>query len=250
MLTRSLCCFKGLTPESEQRLWRRGCCSWRHLGFMAEREFSMRKAAMLIEQVPVFELALASRCADFFIGRLPCGYRMRILPEFREEVAYLDIETDEMSKASAITVIGVLWRGNLHTFVRGKNLADFIKIWVSLDIVVTFNGARFDLPLIMREFRFTTCPPHIDLMDEARHWGLAGGLKQIEKQLGIVRAENETGMGIDAVRLWEKYSRIGDSSALEKLVLYNARDVRSLPKLAEHVLWLSCQNYPRPGSGV
>lgn len=246
MLTQSLCCFKGLTPESEERLWSRGCLSWRHLGFMAEREFSLRKRALLLEQLPAFDAALESRCADFFVGRLPCGHRMRILPEFREEVAYLDIETDGMGSDAVITLIGLWWRGALHTFVRGRNLADFIKVWSRLGVVATFNGARFDLPVIMREFGFTTRPPQIDLMDEARHWGLAGGLKQIERRLGIARTEEESGSGLEAVLLWDEYVRHGDGRALEKLVAYNARDVLSLPKLAHHVLRQSIQNYPGP----
>ncbi|MDD4061527.1 MAG: ribonuclease H-like domain-containing protein [Kiritimatiellae bacterium] len=246
MLTQSLCCFKGLTPESEERLWGRGCLSWRHLAFMAEREFSPRKCALLLEQLPLFETALEGRCADFFIGRLPCGHRMRILPEFRDEIAYLDIETDGMGNGAVITLIGLWWRGDFLTFVRGRNLQDFIKVWSRLGIVATFNGARFDLPVIMREFGFTTRPPQIDLMDEARHWGLAGGLKQIERRLGIARTEEESGTGMDAVLLWDEYARHGDGRALEKLIAYNARDVLSLPKLACHVLLQSIQNYPGP----
>ena len=145
-----------------------------------------------------------------------------------------------------LTQIRLWWRGAFHTFVRGRNLADFIKVWSRLGVVATFNGARFDLPVIMREFGFTTRPPQIDLMDEARHWGLVGGLKQIERRLGIARTEEESGSGMEAVLLWDEYVRHGDGRALEKLVAYNARDVLSLPRLAHHVLSQSLRNYPGP----
>lgn len=248
MLTRSHCCFSGISPEAELRLWRKGCLSWRHLTFEASRHFSPRKCESLLAQIPLFAAALDARCPDFFLNRLPCGRRLRILPEFSDAISYLDIETNGLERKSEITVIGICRTGVTETYVKGKNLHDFIKAWQQLQIVATFNGARFDLPMIMKQFGFSVHPPHIDLMDEARHWGLAGGLKAIEGKIGISRTEEESGCGEDAVKLWNDYVDNGNQHALDKLIAYNTRDVLSLPELARYIWKKSCREYPAPHS--
>ncbi len=250
MLMRSLCCFSGVSSEAELRLWRKGCLSWRHLAFEAERHFSPRKCASILAQIPLFSTALESRCPDFFLSRLPCGHRLRILPEFADDVAYLDIETSGLDRASEITVVGVYCQGRMNTYVKGRNLNEFIGMWQRLKIVATFNGSRFDLPVIMKQFGLNVHPPHVDLMDEARHWGLSGGLKAIERKIGVSRTEEEVGTGEDAVLLWNDYVSNGNQQALEKLITYNKRDVRSLLELARHIWSLSCREYPAPHSEV
>ena len=246
MLTRSLCCFKGVSAEAEQRLWRRGCLSWRHLKMTAPRHFSIKKRADLMARMPFYEAALEARSADFFIGNLPCGHKLRILPEFQENAAFLDIETTGLERASLITVIGLWHHGTLEPFVRGRNLPDFIKAWQNTDVLITFNGTHFDLPFLMREFGFTGHPPHIDLMAEAKHWGLTGGLKAIEQKLGYRRTAEESGDGHEAVTLWNTYAETGNEHALKKLLAYNTRDVLSLRLLSRHLWRLSCQNYDAP----
>lgn len=246
MLTRSLCCFKGLSAAAEQRLWRRGCLTWRHLKLTARHHLSDKKADGLMAQAPFYEAALEARAVDFFIGRLPCGHRLRILPEFQDETAFLDIETTGLDRASLVTVIGLWRRGTVETFVRGRNIADFIKAWQKIGVLLTFNGTHFDLPFLMRELGLSVHPPHVDLMAEARHWGLTGGLKTIEQRLGYTRTAQESGDGGDAVRLWNEYTENGNELALKHLTAYNTRDVLSLRLLSRHIWRLSCQNYDVP----
>jgi len=246
MLTRSLCCFKGISAEAEQRLWRRGCLSWRHLKVMARQHLSVKKSDALMAGMPLYEAALEARASDFFIGKLPCGHKLRILPEFQEDAAFLDIETTGLKRASPITVIGLWHHGTVETFVRSRNLSDFIKAWQKIDVLMTFNGTHFDLPFLMREFGFSVHPPHIDLMTEAKYWGLTGGLKAIERKLGYRRTEEESGDGREAVTLWNEYAETGNEHALKKLVAYNTRDVLSLHLLSRQLWRLSCQNYDAP----
>lgn len=246
MLTRTLCAFKGLSAEAEARCWRRGCLNWRGLALQAPTLFSEGKSRLLLEQVLYFEAALQARCIDFFVGRLPCGHRLRILPEFREDVAWLDIETDGLGPRADITVIGMYWRGRMRSYVRGVNLEAFIGDWLQVGVLATFNGARFDVPMVMRHFGFSTHPPHIDLMAEARHWGFSGGLKCIEQQLGYVRNCDEQGDGGQAVTLWEAYRSSGNEDHLNKLLAYNRGDVMALETLARNFWKLSCRNYDAP----
>ena len=246
MLTRSLCCFKGLSTDAEARLWKRGCLSWRHLRANAAHTLSVPKHASLLAQIPFFEVALEARSADFFINRLPCGHKLRIFPGFESEATFVDIETTGLSRQSVVTVIGVLRNGAVETFVRGRNLPDFIRVWQRISVLLTFNGTHFDLPFLMREFGLANHPAHIDLLNEARHWGFHCGLKEIERRLEYKRPEDEAGNGEQAVSLWHEFSETGNETHLKRLLSYNERDVRSLLLLARHLWKLSCQNYGAP----
>ena len=60
-----------------------------------------------------------------------------------------------------------------------------------------------------------------------------GGLKEIERQVEIVRETPLSALdGYDAVSLWKMWEA-GNEGALYTLIRYNAKDVLSLPKLAE-----------------
>lgn len=245
MLTRSLCCFRGISPEAERRLWQAGCLSWDCLPRIGGA-VSVRKAIRLAEQLPELREALAGRVADYFLARLPPGYRLRVAPEFEAGLAFLDIETTGLSPASDVTVIGLWQSGHMTQFVRGRNLHDFLAVWRRIEVVVTFNGIRFDLPFLMRQFGLRCAPPHIDLQQEARIYGFSGGLKAIEKPLGIVRTPDEEGDGAAAVDLWRKYSDRNDEASLAQLLRYNERDVRSLAVLSKALLKRSFDNFPGP----
>ena len=66
-----------------------------------------------------------------------------------------------------------------------------------------------------------------------RRIGYNGGLKNIEKLLGISRSKDTEDLtGFDAVRLWKQYER-GDMNALEKLVKYNREDIVNLKTIIE-----------------
>ncbi len=173
----------------------------------------------------------------YFAGGLPYREHWRAFGEFRGRIGYLDIETTGLSSASdAITVIGVYDGRETHTFVRGKNLDAFPKHLRRYSLLVTFNGARFDLPFIRHAIPETVLDQlHVDLMYPLRRMGFRGGLKRIEREMGIVRSEETQGLdGWEAVRLWRAYER-GDRKALETLVAYNREDVENLERLMELV---------------
>jgi uncharacterized protein YprB with RNaseH-like and TPR domain len=66
-----------------------------------------------------------------------------------------------------------------------------------------------------------------------RRLGYRGGLKNIEKQLGIGRESDVYGMdGHDAVMLWKAY-QWGDQEALDRLVKYNTADIVNLEPLMQ-----------------
>jgi len=74
--------------------------------------------------------------------------------------------------------------------------------------------------------------PHLDLLLLARSLGLSGGLKDQEKQLGIVRADDIKDMrGNQAIQLWGAWKG-GDVEAYRKLTAYCKADCVNLAAFA------------------
>jgi uncharacterized protein len=146
--------------------------------------------------------------------------------------AYVDIETDY---DSWITVVGI-YRPDLghKQWVRPNLKADEMKSFLDgVEMVFTYNGARFDLPIIKQQLHLDieALFKHHDLMHTCWQNDLYGGLKKVEITLGIHR--DTAGMsGADALKLWEKYSLEKDAEALEVLLRYNREDVENLEALA------------------
>jgi uncharacterized protein YprB with RNaseH-like and TPR domain len=129
-------------------------------------------------------------------------------------------------------MIGIYAQGEFRAFVRGQNLREAQDMLEQYPLWVTFNGACFDVPAIRGRFPYMEMNAvHIDLRFALRTLGFSGGLKRIEKCLGISRSAETDGLdGWDAVRLWRQYMR-GEREALELLVQYNEEDVRNLEPL-------------------
>lgn len=163
-----------------------------------------------------------------------------------ESCAYLDIETTGLSPTNGeLTVVGVyLHNGSMvrQSSPREGKMVQLVggevtdvrlaEVTESVQTLYTYNGARFDLPYIKAKLGLdlTQGRVHHDLMYDCWRNNLYGGLKAVERQLGIRR---ETA-GIDgrmAVRLWWDYQNSGDIASLETLLRYNREDVLSLKML-------------------
>jgi uncharacterized protein YprB with RNaseH-like and TPR domain len=157
--------------------------------------------------------------------------------------AYIDIETTGLSYgASEITVVGIyICRSNESEFIQfvGRDIsADAImEALEGVDILYSYNGSRFDLPFIRSQYgiNLEVHFNHRDLMYDCWHKNLHGGLKGVEKQLGICRNLPDMN-GMEAVKLWWKYVDSFDLDALNKLCEYNREDVVNLKTLKEILL--------------
>ena len=179
------------------------------------------------------EKALAKRDMGWFAARLPSSEQWRLLEEFHAHAAYVDIETTGLSRnADTITVVAMHAEGRTHTFVHGKDMDEFPSRVSQYPLVVTFNGASFDMPFLTRRFKAFKPAAHIDLRHPLKRLGYAGGLKAIERQVGIGRTSNVRDIdGFEAVRLWHAYRR-GDQASLDRLLEYARADVDNLAPLA------------------
>lgn len=232
MLQATFSAFKGLSPQSEITLWQRGIFSWKE--FMASSQripLSQEKTKSIEKQIDEAQAALCADQFDWFINRLTAAHFPRIYPHCHNGIRYIDIETTGCSPASEITTIAVYDGVSLHLFTKGINLHCFPEVLSGAKILVTFNGARFDLPFLRRRFGLNLMLPHIDLLKVGRAYGYTGGLKACEKKMGIDRGELDGTDGKDAVELWRSYSEKGNKNGLKKLLAYNSMDVLSLETL-------------------
>lgn len=146
--------------------------------------------------------------------------------------AYVDVETDY---DQWITVVGIYRPDRGHKqWVRPDLKVEEMRAFLDgVEAVFTYNGARFDLPLIKDQLHLDIAGQftHIDVMHACWANNLYGGLKKVEKTLGIGR-ETDGVTGVDALKLWEKHSIEKDPEALKLLLHYNREDVENLEALA------------------
>lgn len=153
---------------------------------------------------------------------------------------YLDIETTSLDPSDGdLTVIGLYLeddRGQRVVQLVGDEISDvkILETFEKVKTLYTYNGERFDLPYIKAKLGVDLARScyHKDLMYECWRRNLYGGLKEVERQLGIKRELT----GIDgkmAVQLWFQYKSDGDKKILMTLLDYNREDILNLRVLRQ-----------------
>lgn len=238
MLTQSFVHLPQVGRVTESEIWGAGIADWDDFVNASELPPRIRgRAARLRALARCAQERYERRNTGYFNGVLPIKERWRMYADFRERAAFLDIETTGLSaEHGIITLIGVLDSAGYTAYVYDENLADFREALERYELIVTFNGATFDLPFIEHHFgRIFGGVAHLDLRFPLKRAGFSGGLKAIEAQAQVGRPSDLSALnGYDAVRLWRMWRR-GSDEARQTLVRYNAEDVASLPALAEIV---------------
>jgi len=141
-----------------------------------------------------------------------------------------------------ITVVGMyICNGEDAKVIQlvGKDITidSLLEALEGVSIIHTYNGSRFDLPFIHAclGVDLNRIFPHQDLMYDCWRNNLYGGLKAVERQLGIARNLADMN-GYEAVRLWWKHVDYFDLEALNKLLEYNKEDVVNLRILKAKLL--------------
>ncbi|MGI6472209.1 MAG: ribonuclease H-like domain-containing protein [Candidatus Methanomethylophilaceae archaeon] len=240
MIKRTFCIAPSIGKKKEMCIWESGIRNWEE--FLDAEE---------VCTVPVYRKGdcdrAISKAADLLknrdsvgLGKItPKSEKWRMFGEFGDEAAYLDIETDGLSRDSLVTAVTVHRKNRTVTLVHGRelnsrNLSDALN---GSTMLVTFNGSCFDIPILKNSFPSLDFEmPHLDLRFAARRVGFSGGLGRLETELGIERAEEIEGVdGFEAVRLWKRWEMYNDADALDKLVEYNRADTVNLERIAEIV---------------
>ena len=224
----------GVGPRRETHFWRQGVATWED--FLAAKRLqglSRERLDWLKGELTRSLDHLAD--AAYFAARLQAGEHWRLFQHFRPRTAYLDIETTgKVWPGLLVTVAGLYDGRNMRQFVQDDNLQEFPRALSEFDLLVTFNGTQFDLPVLKAYFPELKLPPaHVDLRFLMARLGFKGGLKRIEPRFGIRRPKAVNGMdGYMAVLLWQRYQR-GDKGALKTLLTYNREDVVNLEVLMD-----------------
>ncbi len=172
----------------------------------------------------------------YFSSCLPPREHWRAFERFRRSATYLDIETTGLGSWAEVTVVGLYDGVKTRTYIHGENMDELEEDLARFGLIVTYNGATFDLPFLRRRFRRVEWNHlHLDLRYPLRRLGLRGGLKSVERAVGLKRSPDIAHLdGFDAVRLWQEY-QAGSDEALDLLVRYNTADITNLEVLAERV---------------
>jgi len=237
MLEKTFCHVEGITSDFERLLWEKGIDNWDH--FLEKEnqlsELPRKKLDKIKDEMPASKQAFQEKNLRYFQEKLHSKEHWRLVE--LGKIGFVDIETTGLSRwSNEITVLGIYDGSTSHLYVNGKNLLDAKDKLKEFDIIVTFNGKQFDIPFIEHCFSCSYNFAHLDLRYLLKEFGYQGGLKSIERQLGINRDSSVQGVdGFEAVRLWHQYKR-GNLEALQKLLKYNEQDVVNLHTLLHHYL--------------
>jgi uncharacterized protein YprB with RNaseH-like and TPR domain len=238
-LEQSLLHLPHVGPKRAAQLAAAGCGTWsaivaaaQPVGMSASRwdevqaEARRCLAAVAADDPRPLAQALASR------------EQWRVLAHWFDQASFFDIETSGLEPESEVTLVVCLHRGRLHHFLKGENLDDFLALLDEVKLLVSFNGAGFDVPRIEDRFHIPKIPcAHVDLRWLCHHRGWQGGLKSIEQQLGLHRPADLQGLGgAQAVWLWQVWQERHSAAARRTLERYCAADVVALQLLAAELL--------------
>ncbi|MBT3225055.1 MAG: ribonuclease H-like domain-containing protein [Deltaproteobacteria bacterium] len=239
----------GVGPKTENRLKTLGFLCWQDcLARPEELPFSDSRKEQFLAVIQASLTALQKQDLAYLTTCLPPREHWRILAQHFSEATFFDIETTGLSSYDSFTtVISAYHQQKLYTFVYEENLADFLQLVDQSKLLVAFNGNSFDIPFLENSFNIPAIGcPHIDLRWIFYHQGYRGGLKVIEKQLGLHRpAAIHHVDGHEAVLLFERWQR-GDSGARLKLIRYCQTDVLTTYLTAGLLLQKMGFNYPLP----
>ena len=179
-----------------------------------------------------------------------------------ERILYLDTETTGLMGAGTVAFeVGLGWQEGGKFHVRQLVMRDYpeerflleeiVRVAENFDVVCSFNGKTFDLPLLRNRFIMnrirTNCldKPHIDLLHIARRvWKLRlrhCNLTNLEEALlGIPRVDDLPGAQVP--ERFFSYLKTGDFTLLDDVLDHNEQDIVSLQNLLCHM----CRMYENP----
>lgn len=166
-------------------------------------------------------------------------------------IGILDIETTGLDRWKNEFILGGLYdvsEGLLHQ-VFAENVGEeeealraFVQLMEGVDVVATYNGARFDMPFLYeRASRYEgvemPLPYDLDIYRVVRDHSplkrLLPNLRQktVEAYMGLWHSRTDEISGEESVYLYREYERTADPALEEKILLHNRDDVEQLSRL-------------------
>jgi len=226
MINSSFIFLDKIGKQLERKIWQQGIKDWNT--FIKTKKvigISKKRKSYYDRKLIEARKAIYNNNSKFF--NLPQSETWRLYEHFKDQTIFLDIEVSGVSKYDDITLIG------LYDGIETKTTFN-----INHKLIVTFNGATFDLPYISKRYpKLLPDIPNFDLRTACTRVNLTGGLKQIEKQLGIKRTNKivEKMYGGDPLRLLKMYKATGDDHYINLLIEYNEEDIINLKPIADYV---------------
>ncbi|MCI4625946.1 MAG: ribonuclease H-like domain-containing protein [Candidatus Magnetoovum sp. WYHC-5] len=241
MIKHSFAIINGIGERTEKRLWRYGICTWNDFINCNFIPFITKERKKYIDET-LYRLSnsLDNGGWDLYPDIFNRNEHWRFFKRYREQAICMDIETNgyAFDFGGYCTMVGLYNGKEYQCLIRGRDLTveNLSKALAPYKILITFYGAVFDVPFLLKEFPSLPFNMfHYDICLASRRLGLRGGLKKVEKYLGIKREDLVDGMdGQDAVRLWNDYM-MGYDASLETLIRYNREDTVNLLAIGEYV---------------
>jgi len=235
MLQNTFVHLPGIGLKTELSFWQKGIHSWESFSdehAWSRAPFSRGRYKALRAHLDISRERLRAKDPAYFADALTPKLLWRLFADFRECAAYLDIETTGLGGPYDHITTAALYDGRkVFYYIHGDNLDLFARDLAKYKILITYNGACFDLPFIRSYLGIAVNQVHIDLRYLLSSLGYRGGLKGCEKCLGLDRAELDGVDGYFAVLLWNEYRKTGNKNALETLLSYNIADTVNLENL-------------------
>ncbi len=231
MLQHTFCHVPGIGAKTEEKIWDSGVLAWSDFKEPYPSGFPQNKIRILENHLCQSIEQIDSNNPGYFTKRLPADQVWRLFPDFRDRVAYIDIETTGLEYENMITTIALYDGLSIKWYVNGENLEEFQDDILEYSVIITYNGKCFDVPFIEKFFRIKMNHAHVDLRYVLSGLGFKGGLKGCEIAMGIDRGDVKGIDGYFAVLLWNDYIKKSNRKALETLLAYNIEDVVNLEKL-------------------
>jgi DEAD/DEAH box helicase domain-containing protein len=109
-----------------------------------------------------------------------------------------------------------------------KDLKDLWPILEQADMLITFNGEHFDIPILNKYYSGDLSKiKHIDLLKEVRN-SLGRRLK-LDTIASATLGTNKSGSGLDAIEWW-------NNGEIEKIIKYCIDDVRITKELYDYAM--------------
>ena len=232
MIKNSFIFLEKISKKKEQSIWKQGIKDWN--GFLNAQKIkgvSSLKKSYYNQKIREAQQTIVNNDSSFFIHKLPATEMWRLYDYFKEEACFLDIEVDSYGK---VIVVGVSDYYQTNIFVKGVNVERTVleKELSTYKLIITFNGAAFDLPKLKKQVGLEMAIPHIDLKPLCVNLGLRGGLKEIELKLNLKRPVHLKGSPVD---LWKAFHASGDREYLELLIEYNKEDCENLKAITNYI---------------
>ena len=155
MLQQTFIHIPGIGSQTERQMWANGIRSWDDADLFEKRfgVLGARLQSRLDDYLPLSREAIRTKNAGFFQRLSALGEAWRVFPEFSNQCVYLDIETTGLSTVfDSVTVVGLYDGRRYSVYVQNDNLDKLQEQLKKYSVVVTFNGAGFDLRFLRSAF--------------------------------------------------------------------------------------------------